>query len=897
MSPERWQRIQELFDAANRLPPGERSHFLGERCGDDHALRQELERMLSSEDSGVIHEIVQEAAASVEIRDEWKGRRVGPYRIIDTIGHGGMGAVYRAARDDQSFDKQVAVKFLAVGTETPEALLRFRQERQILANLEHPNIARLIDGGDTEDGRPYIVLEYVQGEPITTYCRRRNLPPRARLDLFLRVCAAVEYAHRSLVIHRDLKPGNILVTGDGEPKLLDFGIAKLLNPAGDGTATMFQAMTPQYASPEQVTGGAVSTVTDVYALGVILYELMTGRYPYKIETSAPSEILRTVCHTEPGPPGLKNEIDHVILMAIRKEPERRYPSVESLSQDIRRYLEHYPVAARPDTIWYQARKYARRHRLALAVAATLVVSLGLGVLAERRQAQIARERFDLVRGLANRFVFDVYDSLVNVPAATEARRKVVETAKEYLDRLSLRAGQDAGFLADLSVAYDRLANVEGSMASEGSQLHQEEAGRDFDRSLALIRKAASLDPARRPALLFELWTVSNFQRNRRNLSRATAVSDEAIALGTALAAAKDLTPDLLDKLAGVHLNAARVYEDSGEPDKMRDELEKSLSLYELLDTQRPTAASKHRLELTLSDLADFYQGRGDTDQALALMSRALEYGVMCAKMEPQNRLYARSGARTRGEIAHLNYDVEAPSLRELDRSLTVWEQTIRELESLAQTDPQDKLAQLTLAINLTESAITLAERSPKSAEAAARRGVSIFDGLRAANPKFDQSWGAVWGRARTRLAWILTRTGQSAEARSITEATLPVLRDQYRAAPGQLSSTRALAWGLQVSARVHSANGDSDRADANYREALDLLAPGLAKKPPDVNYWSCTALAHDAGMEVHRRAGNRARVREIAGQVVALWDAWPGSTHWIEGQRQKARERLAGLGQ
>src|SRR5262249_43409842 len=272
------------------------------QCGEDHALRRELERMLSHDDSRPIHEIVQQAAAGVQIRGEWKGRRMGPYRIVDTIGPGGMGAVYRATRDDKSFEKQVAVKILRVGTETPEALVRFRQERQILASLEHPNIARLIDGGDTADGQPYIVLEYVDGEPITEYCVRRNLPPRARLDLFLRVCTAVEYAHRSLIIHRDLKPGNILVTADGEPKLLDFGIAKLLNPAGDGTATMFQAMTPQYASPEQITGEAVSTVTDVYSLGVILYELMTRRHPYVVQSSSPSEIQRIVCQTEPAPP-------------------------------------------------------------------------------------------------------------------------------------------------------------------------------------------------------------------------------------------------------------------------------------------------------------------------------------------------------------------------------------------------------------------------------------------------------------------------------------------------------------------------------------------------------------------------------------------------------------------
>jgi hypothetical protein len=246
-------------------------------------------------------------------------------------------------------------------------------------------------------------------------------------------------------------------------------------------------------------------------------------------------------------------------------------------------------------------------------------------------------------------------------------------------------------------------------------------------------------------------------------------------------------------------------------------------------------------------------------------------------------------------VAHLSYDVESPSLRDLDRSLAAWEETIREWEVFAQSDPQDKLAQLTLAINLTESAITLMQRSPERAEPPARRGVAIFDGLRATAPKFDQSWGAVWGRARTRLAWILTRTGKSGEARRLTDEALPVLRAQYQAAPGQLSTVRALPWGLQVSARVWAAAGNAAAADADYREAVRVVAPGLAKQPADANYWSAMALAHDAGMEAHQRAGDRAGVREIAEQLVTLWDAWPGSTHWIETERQAAKQRLASL--
>ena len=806
-----------------------------------------------------------------------------------------MGAVYRAVRDDSVFDKQVAIKVLHVGLESTEALARFRQERQILANLEHPNIARLIDGGDTADGRPYIVLEYVDGEPISKYCARHKLSPEAQLELFLHVCEAVEYAHRNLVVHRDLKPANILVTADGKVKLLDFGIAKLLDPALDRTATMFQALTPQYASPEQVRGGAVSTVTDVYALGVILYELMTGRPPYHVDRSNPSEIVRLVCETQPTAPGLKNELDFVISKAMRKEPERRYSSVEQLSEDLRRYLAHYPVAATPDSLWYRTRKFVRRHRVALGVAAMLAVALGAGFIAQQREARIAEERFDLVRGLANRFAFDIYDSLANVPGAVDARRKLVETAKEYLDRLSRGAGEDPAFLAELSAAYQRLARVEGAMTGSGVQLNQEDAYLHYERALALMRRAAARDRKKQMALLNLLGDMEEFQRNRRNVTRASAFAGEILTLAGELEREPALGPDSLDELAQAYICAARAYEDSSEAEKMRAALEKAMLTGQRVDAQAPTARSKHTLALILSDLSDYYLSAGDVDRSLSLMSSALDYGAVSRRMDPANRTYARTVGRTRGEVAHLNFDVEAPSLRELDRSIAAWEQTVPEFETFAQADPQDKLAQLTLAINLTESAITLMHRSPEQAEVLARRGVTIFDNLRANSPNFDASWGALWARARGRLAWILTRTRQSAEARRLSSESLPVLRERYQAGPAQIYNMRDLAWGLQVSARVWSALGDVARADTDYREAVRVLAPGLARHPAEAAYWSYTALVHNAGLEVHQRAGNHARVREIAEQLVTLWDGWPGSTHWIETRRQEARQRLASL--
>ncbi len=358
-------------------------------------------------------------------------RRIGPYRLLRELGHGGMGTVFLAARADEQFEKRVALKVVR-GSDSEEVIRFFRRERQILAGLEHPNIARLLDGGTTDDGLPYFVMEHVEGEPIDRYCDERKLAIPERLKLFEEACSAVQYAHRSLVVHRDLKPGNILVTGEGIPKLLDFGIAKLLNPgvAGGGSGETIVAMTPEYASPEQVRGRALTTATDVYSLGVILYELLTGQRPYRVKSTAHIEVLKAVCEEEPQRPStavgrtgerrqpdgtvsttpeelgrlrddspqrlkkrLQGDLDAIVLAALQKEPTQRYASVEALSADIRRYLDRRPITARKAGRIYRAGKYVGRHRLGVAAAATIAVLLmTMAVLSMLQASRVRKER-------------------------------------------------------------------------------------------------------------------------------------------------------------------------------------------------------------------------------------------------------------------------------------------------------------------------------------------------------------------------------------------------------------------------------------------------------------------------------------------------------------------------
>ncbi|MBI4907489.1 MAG: protein kinase [Acidobacteria bacterium] len=390
MNPEDWRRVKELFEAGQSQPAGHRARWLAAACDQPH-IRAEVESLLAAgESAGEFIErppVTEIAAAVTGLAETPTGHTAGPWRLVEQIGHGGMGTVWLGVRADGAFEKQVAVKLVSRGLDTEVVLRRFQQERRILASLNHPHITALLDGGTTADGLPYFVMEYVAGRPITAYCCERALPLRARLELFCIVCDAVEYAHRNRVLHRDLKPSNILVTTDGVPKLLDFGIAKLLNEGSEPGSTLtirpLQVLTPEYASPEQVRAEPASESGDVYSLGVLLYELVAGRRPYEFQTRSPEEIATVVCEREPVKPSaavrqprLKGDLDSIVMMALRKEARFRYGSVAAFSLDLRSYLQGRPVRAVRQTYAYRTGKFLRRQgaRVAAALAVLLIMA-------------------------------------------------------------------------------------------------------------------------------------------------------------------------------------------------------------------------------------------------------------------------------------------------------------------------------------------------------------------------------------------------------------------------------------------------------------------------------------------------------------------------------------------
>jgi eukaryotic-like serine/threonine-protein kinase len=623
MTPERWQRVKDVFTHANALDALAREHYLAETCAQDSELRSEVDSLLAAHanpdailDYAADHYLPPDEAEPLE--DPWLGKRVGAYQLVACIGRGGMGAVYRARRADAQYEKEVAIKLVRAGLGSDIVLQRFRAERQILANLGHPNIARLLDGGATASGDPFLVLELVDGDPIDEYCEKHNLSIVERLRLFREVCAVVTYAHRHLVVHRDLKPANILVAAEGSIKLLDFGIAKLLQAVpedgapAEATQTSLRAMTPAFSSPEQVLGLPITTASDVYSLGVVLYHLLAGCSPYRSTLGSTRDAIREVCETEPIRPSiaaaqissernarvsLDRELDDITLRALRKEPDKRYSSVEQFSEDLRRHLAGLPVIARGDRLSYRTQKFWRRHRLAVVATGLAGVVLLAGLLITLREARIAEQQsalaaqhFASVRKLANTFIFQVHDSIKDLPGANPARDLLVSTALSYLDTLAGQAKSDRGLQRELAQSYARLGDIQGRPSSPNTG-HDKAAIASYSKALALygqLAPASSTDGA----VLSEM-AQTHLSRSRVIMmvngdpAGAAQESQQSIALASTVAAMKP--DDVIAKEALADAYAVHGYQESfaGHHAAADDAADTAVAIMEALYRRRP----------------------------------------------------------------------------------------------------------------------------------------------------------------------------------------------------------------------------------------------------------------------------------------------------------------------
>ena len=801
MDGDRRRKIDSIFQGVVELRPEERSVYLAEVCKGDIELRREVETLLASNLEGerLIERAVQQVAVRMvgEPLETVVGQRIGAYRITGMIGLGGMGAVYRAVRDDDQYQKQVAIKLVKWGIGDKEVVERFRHERQILADLEHPRIGRLLDGGTTGGGMPYFVMEYVEGLPITEYCRKRKLTVKERLRLFRFVCGAVAYAHQKLVVHRDLKPSNILVTPEGVPKLLDFGIAKLvpavavapgpaavteseprrqlpeakvplrvgsegetqtnphwMEPRGVETVGSVRPLTPEYASPEQVRGEAVTTATDVYSLGAVLYEMLTGERTHQFGDYSGAEIERVVCEQEPERPSalvrgkkeqgeggqwakqLAGDVDEIVLKALRKEVGQRYSSVEQMAEDIRRYLVGLPVIARPETWRYRAGKFVGRNRVAVGAVALILLSLVGGILTTAYQARQAERRFQQIRQQVRTYLFDFYDDLQDLPGATETREMVVKTALTYLDNLVQEAGTDPSLRFELAMAYDRVGDVQGSpfVPNLGQSTAALESYRKALRLAEQLAKYSPEDTAVLRLLTNSHYKVGDLQTFTGDVAGARQSFRKGLSVAESLRTRKATGPQDLELWVGGYSRLGSAEWSAGEMSAALESYRNALETAQRWNTEFPSARAGLAFAEGFRNLGDAQLDRGDPSQALENYHRALAVHEELLNNEPSNPTYRHAIKEVYLALGNvLGYPISL-SLEQPARALEYYRKALAIDEEEVAADPKNAQARSELANIYRKMAGTLREVDPREAGSLFRKALDITAGLLEADP-------------------------------------------------------------------------------------------------------------------------------------------------------------------
>jgi non-specific serine/threonine protein kinase/serine/threonine-protein kinase len=736
----RWQRVKDVFSAALERDAPLRAAFLDEACNGDTELRAEVDSLIAAHDTtdeGFIE--TPAAARALGLGTEpgprpWIGRRVGDYRLVEEVGRGGMSEVYKAVRDDDEYHKEVAVKVLRRGYDTRSLLRRFKVETQILATLDHPNIARLLDAGSTEEGLPYLVMDYIQGRPIDEYCALHELTLKARIELFRALCGAVQYVHQHLMVHGDLKCTNVLVAEGGKVKLLDFGIARLLNPTPgpnlpDAKLTSFVALTPEYASPEQIRGGAITTASDVYSLGVVLYRMLTGVLPHRVRGDLSYELATQILERDAPPPSaavaanggaefegfarqLRGDLDNIVLMALEKDPARRYPSVEAFESDIRRHLEGFPVTARAAGYGYRALKFVGRHKAGIAAISLLVATLIGGIVSTSWQARVAnveRERaerhFNEVRKLANVFMFDLHSAIADLPGSTPARQMLVDNSLKYLEALSAESGNEPSLQRELASAYEKVADLQGAygMANLGDRPG---AIRSYRKALAIRRQLSEADPKNidlRRELLRNYGKLSENLSGQGDPQEALAMTRQAVRLSQELASRSDATltdrRNLASALASLGWQLVNT-------DQIGDGLlfiRQAIALFETLHTENPNDFNITRM------LGTTYGRIGNsllenTDQyaeALQMNTRAYEIDRRMVEADPNNmltrKLLAYSLIGMGDALVHLKRPQDA-----LQKQI----EAAKLLNGILDADPKNEEARYNVAYSLSEASAT-----------------------------------------------------------------------------------------------------------------------------------------------------------------------------------------------
>lgn len=831
---EDWPQIESIFHAVADLPYPAQESYLEEHCAGRAELRSRVQALLGAKQTaGDFLEQTLRTAAS----DVWIERQgtIGPYRIVREIGHGGMGRVYLAERADDHYTQRVAIKIVRVDLSSQALLQRFRMERQILANLEHPCIARLLDGGATEAGAPYIVMEYVDGVTIDRYVKDHALSISDRVRLFRRVCDAVSYAHRNLVVHRDIKPGNILVTVDGVPRLLDFGIAKVLEydtpEATPGhTHPTERVMTPQYASPEQALGKPVAVPSDVYMLGLLLYELLCGSPAVRFTSHSATDRERIICQVDPPAPSvtascrdLAGDLDAIVMKTIRKEPEQRYSSVEQLDLDLGRWLAGLPVEARSGAWGYRTSKFVRRHRIAMAAGALAIVVLGLFLLSARRASratQESRDHLETALALANSSLFDIHASVSQLNGSTAAQALIVQKAVESLTDLEKNGGSNTAVRRGLASAYEKLSDIQ--FHDGPGNLGQSQAAQ-ASATKALILRKRLLDPA----VPESLEAVAADHVRLGEIYASMQWDSEAIAAYQAgieqYAAAK--TSGSYALLASTRAALAGVLAKVGRVDPALAQIELAVSGRREILRQAPGNPEYiEGLGKTLLILGEIQRDqKKDSNAAFASFEESLSIAQKLTSEFPSHRPYRTQLASVLNNLGHSSIHIAKP-----ERAVEYYSKSLAIVSGLSAADPNDARSSRSVAIHSTNLAFALQKLGRRQdAEEPFRRAIEVHRRLAQKNPSslrpiFDEAF------ARRALGQLLVELHRTEQGREQLKTAASLNQRLVDAAPANVLYRLRLAIVLQAQGDERWNAGACAEAESFYKRAAALMNPSDA---------------------------------------------------------------------
>jgi serine/threonine protein kinase len=910
MDAERWKRVDELLQAALQLPADQQPEFLRLACGDDAELRQEVSSLLRSHheaDNFLDQPLIDGAALKnssledQEFVDSLTGRVVSHYRILSHLAHGGMGSVWLAERNDGRFERRVAIKFLNIAVNSPLSLERFKREGAILGQLAHRNIAELIDAGVTAGGEPFLVLEHVQGKQIDEYCDEHLLDVDSRIKLFLDVLSAVGHSHSNLIVHRDIKPANVLVTDEGQVKLLDFGIAKLLSDSDDPSAPTRltlegdKALTPRFAAPEQVMSGSITTATDVYALGVLLYLLLSGQYSAGAGPHSASDLVRIIVDLETPkmslsaasadtdtaavaaakrattPDGLqrqlRGDLDTIVGKALKKNPAERYISVAACADDLRRYLEHEPISARPDTITYRVGKFVRRNRVAVAVAAVtlslVIASLSAGLYVANRQRAIAQKRFLEARQLANKFI-DLDEQIRGLPGSTKVRNQIVSDTLQYLTALERDASGDRDLALEIALAYVKVAHVQGDSTSPNLGLFSD-SETSLNNAERIIAPVLAQDPQNRAGRLLS----ATIAHDRMNLSDVQGRVDEGVADADKTAeqlekfvALGNLTPEEIYGVVYRFGNVADEYDTRRQFDKATRSAQRGLDL-------AGDSARAHRMDGNIADALGYAQWQtGHLEEALATMQKSVAAAEKQAATGHTTLRLNEVGILLHEGMILGKADGEL-SLGRSAEALATFRKAFAIAEDVARGDANDALSRHHVAEVGLEIGNILRHTSPQKA-------LVVYDHSLATIREAKSSSQAQRDEAELLVAssYAAQRVGHSEEARQRIDKAFLLLRDAKVYPAEKIEPMSEADHALRASADYLAATRQYSQAIDEYQELEKRLVAWNLNVDTDLRDAICISRTWVALAELYRQVGRTDEAAELEDRSKAALKHW-----------------------